>query len=478
MIGAHTLRVRAGGLLFAVSTILAALASAASARAQAPRYAARHDTLRYTVYNPFRMYWVHGGDTVGPQQRELGVESHVWGGPAERPQVTIRNQLLDVSRRLQYHVFALEPNGHVRTIDHGPPDASPLVDPLLQLPPAPLHVGSSWTDTVRADGTDPAGPNLYQVIRTYEVRRMLDTLGAHGVAQVEAHGTIRYRFGFLVDSTARNVAWLDVAGPDTEQYLFDTQAGRLLDRRWSMHLVGRGVAPDAPDTVPAGLESVAQVSLANTPLTRFLLEPLPGADTSLTFQVSNRSIILLHTTARGRTRIGASLARNDGMVGVAFADVNASSITGYRASWTDSTSLRTQRVTVRNGSLLVVRQGEPDTSVAIPAGSSWGIADYAMNELLTPVLMAIRRDGAEHPIAIFRPYTAHWDTGTVRVRTRGNFVVVALQLSGEKNPETMVFSKDGDFIFGDNAGPIESRRVPSDAKRLPRLEAALAAVGK
>ncbi|HKV51499.1 MAG TPA: hypothetical protein VJO52_09880, partial [Gemmatimonadaceae bacterium] len=439
---------------------------------------ARRDTLRYTILNPFRLYWLRGDDTVGPEQRELSVESHVWDGPPERPRVTIRNQLLDVSRRLQHHVFALEPNGRLRTVDGGAPRASQSSDLLLGLPPAPLRAGTSWTDTVRMDGTDPAGAELYQVIRTYNVRQVLDTLGARHVAQVEAQGTIHYRFGFLVDSEAHKIAWLDVAGPDTEQYLFDTDAGRLLGRRWTMHLVGRGVPPDAPDTVPAGLESLEVVSLANTPLTRFLLEPLPGADTSLTFTVSNRSIILLHTTARGRTRISASLARNDGLVGVASVDVNASSITGYRATWTDSTSLRTQAVTVRAGSLLVVRRGQPETSVAIPAGASWGIADYAMNELLTPVLLALPRDGAPHPIAIFRPYTAHWDTGTARVRTRGDFIAVALEIAGEQSPETMVFTKDGDFLFGDNADAIDTRRVPSDARRIGHLQAALAAVGR
>lgn len=462
----------------AVGVVAALCVAAQSVRAQAARYSARRDTLRYTVINPFRTYWLHGSDTVGPEQRELSVESHIWGGSAERPQVAIHNQLLDVSRRMQRHVVVIEPNGHVRMIDRGPAAASQLSDPLLQLPSAPLAPGTTWTDTVRAEGRDAVGPELYQVIRTYRVRGTIDTLGRHGVADVEAHGTVHYRYGFLVDSAARKLAWLDVAGPDTEQYLFDGAAGRLIGRRWTMHLVGRGVAPDAPDTVPAGIESVEVVSLADTPLTRFLLEPLPGADTSITFRVSDRSIILLHTTDRTSTRISASLARNDGLVGIASVGVNASRITGYRATWTDSTSLRTEAITVRTDTVFLVRQGQRDTAVAIPPGAAWGIADYAMNELLTPVLMAIPRDGAEHPVAVFRPYAARWDTGTARVRARGKFIVVALELASDTSPETMVFSKDGDYLFGDNAGAIETRRVPSDAKRLPRLDAALAAVGR
>ena len=359
----------------------------------------RHDTLRYTVLNPFRLYWLHGDDTVGPDQRELSVESHVWDGPAERPRVTIRNQLLDVSRRLQHHVFALEPNGRLRTINGGPPKASQVSDFLLQLPPTPLRIGTSWTDTVRADGTDAAGPELYQVIRTYRVRQLVESLGAHDVAQVDAHGTVHYRFGFLVDSAAHKIAWLDVAGPDTEQYLYDPQAGRLLGRRWTMHLVGRGVAPNAPDTVPAGLESVEVVALSDTPLTRFLLEPLPGADTSLTFQVSNRSIILLHTTSRTKTKISASLARNNGLVGIAAVDVNAASITAYHATWTDSTSLRTQAVIVRSGSLLLV-QARPTGYVGRDTGRRvvGHRQTYAINGAVDAGVVALPRDGAPHPV--------------------------------------------------------------------------------
>jgi len=450
---------------------------AASAPAQAPRYSARPDTLRYLIDNPYRMYWVHGADTVGPPRDEVSVESHVWGGSPDAPRVTVHNQLLDVSRRLQRHVYALAPNGRVRTMDGAPPDASQAADPLLQLPAAPLDAGASWTDTVHAAGRDPAGPEVYDVIRTYTVRRTLDTLGARGVADVEAHGTVHYRFGFLANTATRKTAWLDVAGPDTERYLFDTASGRMLWREWDMHLVGRGVAPDTPDTVPAGLESREVSSLSASPGTRFLLEPLPGADTSITFAMQSRAIILLHTTARSRTGIAASLTRNDGMVGVATVSVNASHITGYRATWSGPTGLAAQAVTVRRDSLHLVRQGQRDTAVAMPPDSAWGIADYAMNELLAPVLLAVPRDGKPHPFAVFRPTAARWDTGAVHARSRNGFVVVALELEGDTRPETLVFSTDGDCLFGDNAGPADSRRVPSDAKRFARLEAAMAAFG-
>jgi len=464
-------------LLLASSVIAAILAGAASASAQAPRYAARQDTLRYIIDNPYRMYWLRGADTIGPARHELSVESHAWGGTAAQPEVTVHSQLLDVSRRLQRHVFSLAPNGGVRTVDHRPPDASPTVDLLLHLPATPLTVGTAWTDTVRAGGTDAAGAEVYEVIRTYHVRRMLDTLGARQVADVEARGTIRYRFGFLVDSANRKTAWLDVTGPDTERYLFDTHAGRLVGRRWDMHLTGRGVAPDAPDTVAAALESAEVVSMSNAPVTRFLLAPLPGADTSITFEMQHRTIILLHTTARSRSTITASLTRNDGMVGVASVDVSGSRITDYRATWSDTSGLRTQGITVRDSSLVLVRQGQRDTSVAIPAGAALGIADYAMNELLAPALLAVPRDGKAHPVAVFRPYSAHWDTGTAMVRSRGGFVVVALDFAGEDRPETLVFGTDGDCLFADNAGPIESRRVPSGAKRFARFQAAMAAFG-
>ncbi len=458
--------------------LLAALfAGAASAAAQAPQYAARHDTLRYTIDNPYRMYWLRGADTIGPARRELSVESHVWGGTASQPEVAVHNQLLDVSRRLQQHVFSLSPNGRVRSVDRRPPDASQGVALLLHLPAAPLRPGTSWSDTVRADGKDAAGPEVYEVIRNYHVQRVLDTLGARQVADVEAYGTVRYRFGFVADAAKQHTAWLDVTGPDTERYLFDTQAGRLVWRQWEMHLVGRGVAPDAEDTVAAGLESSEVVSMSDTPVTRFLLEPLPGADTSITFDMQRKTLILLHTTARSPSSITASVTRNDGMVGVASVGMSGSHITDYHATWSETVALRTQAITVRDSSLELVRQGQPDTSIAVPAGAAWGIADYAMDELLAPALLALPRDGKPHPFDVYRPYPARWDTATAMVKSRGAFVVVALEFSNADRPQTPVFGTDGDCLFADNAGPNESRRVPSGAKRFARFQAAMAAFG-
>lgn len=457
--------------------IAALVAGAANAAAQAPQYAARHDTLRYTIDNPYRMYWLRGADTIGPARREVSVESHAWGGTAAQPEVTVRNQLLDVSRRLQRHVFALSPNGRVRTVDRRPPDASQAVDLLMHLPGVPLRPGTSWIDTVRAEGKDATGPEVYEVIRTYQVQRVLDTLGAHDVADVKAHGTIRMRFGFVSDAATQKTAWLDVTGPDTERYLFDTQSGRMVWRQWDMHLVGRGVAPDAADTVPAGLESREVLSMSNTAVTRFLLEPLPGADTSITFDMQRKTLILLHTTARTRASITASLTRNDGMVGVASVGVSGPHITDYHATWSEPDGLRTQALTVRDSSLVLVRQGRPDTSIAIPSGAAWGIADYAMDELLAPALLALPRDGKPHPFDVYRPYPARWDTATAMVRSRGEFVVVALEFSSADRPQTLVFGTDGDCLFADNAGPSESRRVPSGAKRFARFQAAMAVFG-
>jgi hypothetical protein len=457
---------------------LVLLCGAVPARAQtAPRYLVRADTLRYETDNPFRMYWVRGTDTIGAPRRSRAVEAHSWSGTARAPELAIRQVSLGVDRRTRSDTFAIAPDGRVRAINGAPPTSSSRFDLLLRLPSTPLRAGSTWSDTVGMNGTGPGGAQGYEVTRSYRVVRFSDTLAARGVAHVEARGRIRFRFGFWADSAAGRAAWIDVAGPVTEHYLFDAAGGRLLRREWTMDLRGRGVPPDGADTIPAGLRSGQVQVISESPRTRFLLAPLPGADTSVTVRMRDEAPILLHTVQREPGRIRSSLSVNDGVSGTASVTFRDGRVEVYEATWADSTPrLITRRIEAISRGLVLRRDGAPDTTLATPEGS-WGVADYSMNELLAPVLLALPRDGAPHPVAVFRPFAMRWDLATAVVANRGGVILAALRVQGSEQPETMVLTPEGDFLFGVSHTDDEARRVPTDAVRQARLRAVTGEMG-
>lgn len=441
-----------------------------AARAQsAARYRVMGDTLRYERDNPYRMYWVRGAGTTGAPRHERSIESHLWRGSAAHPAIVIRRVALDVERSTSSDTFTISPDGRVAAINHRTPNSSQRVDLLLHLPAVPLRAGVEWTDTLRTSGTDAAGAEHYDVLRDYRVVRILDTLGATNVADVIAHGTISMRFGFWVDSAAHRAAWIDVRGPVTERYLFDAVRGRLLRRRWDMDLRGRGVAPGATDTVAAGLRSVEVLELDDSPRARFLLDPLPGADSAMTIDLRRRGAILLHTVDRAPDRITSSFARNDGMVGVAIVTLRTGVLQDYQATWADTMrTLRVDRITRHGDSLVLQRPGGRDTSVAIPAGP-WGVADYSMEELLVPLLLTVPRDGAPHAISVFRPYPERWERGTATATNRAGLVLVVLRFEPENEPLVMLVTPEGDFLYGEDGVPAKAQRVPMNQSRMERV---------
>lgn len=453
------------------AAMLVALCAAPAAAQGPPTYHVQADSVRFAIDNPFRMYWLKGTDTLGAPQHEQSVESHVWSGPPETPRLTIHQLVLNVDRRTSDDTFDLAPDGQVLAINHRPPTGDERVDLLLRLPSRPLRPGTHWSDTLESGGTDPGGREWYDVNRDYRVVRLIDTLGVHGVADIRAVGRIRMRFGFWVDSTSDEAAWIDVTGPETERYLFDPKGGRLLFRTWNMDLRGRGVAPNGhSDTLPAGLLSEETMVRDDSPRTEFLLSPLPGTDTSVSVSADGYPI-LLHTTARGGQRLTASLTRNDGMVGVARLALQDHAVSGFDASWADSTTFQHIGIVVRHDSLEVHRSGRADTSFAIPPHDIWGIADYGMDELLCPILLPAPRDGSARSIAIFRPYPGHWDTDTVVAHTRADGILFTLH-SPDGFTQTLFVTSDGDYLFGQDSH--NARRVPVDSPRQARLKTIIA----
>jgi hypothetical protein len=166
----------------------------------------------------------------------------------------------------------------------------------------------------------------------------------------------------------------------------------------------------------------------------------------------------------------AALARNDGLVGISRAVYENGIVRAYEATWADtSAGLLTQRVSRRDDGLHVSRSGGRDTVLVMPNGA-WGIADYSMQELLAPALLALPRDTLLHPIAIYRPFSGHWDTGVATMRERAGLLVFTLQI-GSGGAEFLVFTPEGDYLYGENGGPTGAKRFPSGAERQEKLRA-------
>ncbi|HEV8411010.1 MAG TPA: hypothetical protein VGQ30_10895, partial [Gemmatimonadaceae bacterium] len=287
---------------------------AAAAHAQSMQYRIPPGSVDIAIVNPYRMYWLRGGDTLGSPITEKSVERQQWRPAATHFSVVVEQRLLNVSRRFTSDTFSVERNGRVTAINSKPPGLNGRVDLLLRLPNSSLRVGTRWTDTLNSDSDGIAGKHRYDVRRAYEVKRELDTLGHH-VLEVRASGHVDYRDGWWLDSLRGTTGWIDVAGPLTEQFLFDARGGQLIARSWSMDLRGHGAIPGergGMDTLPAGLLSSETQSRIDASLAASVGRDLPRGDTSMT---TVGGPILLHSVRRFADTIESGFARNGGLVG-------------------------------------------------------------------------------------------------------------------------------------------------------------------
>jgi hypothetical protein len=424
--------------------------------------------------NPYKMYWVRGADTVGRPVHSVAVEAQAWRQAGPTLQVALRQLELDVNRKHKVDTFAISPFGAVQTINGQAPGLNERVDLLLRLPGRKLVKDLTWTDTLKSRQSGPSGTDFYDIIRNYRVRRLFDSAG-NRLAEVTSVGNARYKHSWWLDSAAGQFLILDVAGPDTERFVFSVQSGQLLYRTWSMHLVGSGTIPDPSggvDTVPAGLISGQTQNVISPQRARLLMRPLPGNDTAVT--VSDGGTVLLHTVLRNGENIDAGMGRNDGLVGTARARFAAGVMQSYEAVWTDTSATpREMAITLAGDSLRIRDPDGGDSVVSIPSGW-WGIADYAMNEFLVPTLLAHAPDGRDARFAVYRPYARHWDTGVAGVRRVGEHLVASYLLGTDTLRTFLLITKDGDLLFGENSGPDRAQRVPPEGSvRRAELEAIL-----
>jgi len=454
--------------LLGVCFVAAAAASTASAQ---DRYRPPADSVFMLLINPYKMYWVRGGDTVGEPVDAVSVEAQAWRSVGSQLQVAVRQLQLDVNRRSNVDTFAITPFGAVQTINGHAPGLNERVDFLLRLPGRKLAQDVSWSDTLRSTQGGRSGTDLYEVPRTYRVRRLFDS-GGSPFAEITAVGVVHYRHSFWRDSVAGTFVQFDVTGPDTERFVFAVKSGQLLHRTWSMHLTGFATGmggAGGPDTVPAGLISGETQDTISRAHAHLLTRSLPGADTAFTI-ASGGGLILLHTVRRAGDSVEASLGRNDGMLGTARARFAAGIMQSYDALWTDTAATPRRMSIVLGGDSLRIRDAQGgDTTVVIPT-PWWGVADYAMNEFLVPTYLAHSPDDSSASFAIYRPYARHWDVGVASVRRLGEHFVASYRLGSDSLATFLLITKDGDLLMGENSGPTRAQRVPVGSARRARLE--------
>jgi hypothetical protein len=466
------------------------------ATAQTGQYHAPPDTAFLITYNPHRLYWVRGGDTLGGTSPSLTVSSQHWRSGDGGFLVATHQVDLDLSRQVRNDTLRVDSSGHV-TIPVDRRSGTHAVDFTVHFPRgAPqLTPGFSWSDTTQtatAGGSGPLASRDYRTSRQLRVVRVLDTLGTR-VVEISCDGSVHYADAWWVDSVARSFAWMDVTGPTHEMYWFDARAGRLMARRWSMSLHGHGGIPTAngTDTVPAGLIASESERVITASVAHALGRNLGGPDTTVTFATQNGTPtgqVFVQTerfdSSAHETHIESGFARADGMIATVRATYRDGQASAYDAVWTDSTARPVHHHFATQGhsialhedlSLDTLARPTLDTTIAAPAGS-WAIAEYAMDELLVPVARTLARDTILHTVSVFRPTPRRWDTVRMRVKAvtsdRRPALVAYAFSTGESKPTVLIISQDGTLLYAEDARAQGRRRLPiQGSRRYAELEA-------
>lgn len=441
---------------------------AAPAGAQA-RYLPQPDTLYYEALNPYHMYVVRGGDTLGGPVRSLKVERQVWRASGAGLAVETRLDRPDAPEAPLRETLELNARGLVTAIPGNTDGSAARWDFVLRLPGGGLHPGAVWHDTLNTAGG--AGPDdVFQVWRELRVERIADTLGSR-VAVVRSTGTVRFRQSFDVREGSPGW-WMDVSGPVDETFLFDLEHGRMPAREWSMDLRGVAGLPrpgGGVDTLPAGLVSSDTMRLITAGRARLMLRGLPPGDTTH----STGSMSFVHTVRRERGVVESGFVRPDGMVTTVRAAYRNGRPTRYEMLATAGLKEPVHRTVVaENGRLRV--SGSRDTVMPLPVGP-WAVADYAMHEHLAPVLAPLAAEvQVREAVAVYRPYPMRWDTVEVTVQPVSGNVLLATLRSGDVL-EMMLMEKDGRLVYMERIEPTGVQRGPragtEQAKRVNALVA-------
>jgi hypothetical protein len=446
--------------------LLALLLAAAPAGAQA-RYRPQPDTLFYEGMNPFHMYAVRGGDTLGLPVRAFSVRRQVWRDSAGLLVVRERSDEVQVRGSTRWYSGRFTPRG-VPVLAPGEGGALDRLTLPLRLPAdGDLREGRVWHDTVDDNRpTVDGGEYVYQLSHELRVERVADTLGAR-MALVRGTGRLRYRQAAGPDSAGGPGWWMDVTGPVDETFLFDLDAGRLAGREWWMDLRGVSGLPDGAggaDTVPAGLLSKDTTRLVSAERARRVGRDLPVGDTTVT--AAAQGDILLHTVRREGPSIESAFRLNDGTT------------MSVRARHEDGRAVRYALLhTSPHGPVLERTVELRDTTLALPEGA-WTVSDGGMDEHLAPALARMAADGEdEGEIAILRPFTLEWTRAQVQVFPVEDAYAALLltEPDGIRDARMILFvTKEGDLLYAE--GEDFARRPPPGSEALKRVNGLILAL--
>lgn len=419
-------------------------------------YQAPNDPVHWISDNPFRLYLIRGGDTVGAPIKNLSVLRDRW--TAVETGFSIRRESIDIglSDRRETDSLLVTKQGSVVLYNGATDYNEGEWDALLRLPPRGLEVGRTWSDTLIHPTDGPAGEGVFSAAREYKATRFIDSLGVTGI-EVVATGTMDFRLSMWTDSLSGTYRWFDLSGPFEERYVFDPQRGQLALREWSMHLLGRGGDFDgsASDTVPAGLRSANWRYHVPAERGAALMEPMLGTDTTATFR-DGQDLIFLHSMARSPDRLVESFRRADGLnarAEVAMQD-------GIPVSW--SFDWVAPRDDLKSYTFRRDTSGlrGPDGARLEPPTTAWAIAEYGIGGTLVPSLESSTVDGSDVDFSVYRPTPRSWDRYSVSSRSYQGFHLFVLN-SEDGGQTILIVTDDGMLIY------VEAVSKGSTAIRVP-----------
>lgn len=463
-------------------SLLAVLALLAAAPAVAQSgYRAQPDTLYVENLNPFRMWFVRGGDTLGTPVRMLTVERQVWRDAGDSLVVPIVSHRLNLSAEVESETLGMTRRGYVTSVDGQADKVRGRYDFVLRFPPGlTLAEGAVWSDTNHSALPVEGGDYSIRVVRELRVERLVDSLGSR-VAVVRGTGTMHYHDTY--SSEPGRFWWLDVTGPVRETFVFDVRNGRQVGREWWMDLRGTAGFPEsggAVDTIPAGLFSADTARMISAERARLLTRALPSGDTTLTYEASGP--VLLHAVRRTGDVMEASALARDGALTTVRAELRDG--VPVRYEWLQTSAHqepRRQVLALDAGRLRAT--GVRDTVLAIPDGA-WTVGGVTADENVAALLSRAALQGERGvEIAVLDPLALTWERVHAQAGPFEDAILAmhSVKRAGGAQKVVMLISKDGDLLYaaGFGAEADDYSRSPRDgspaAKRASRLIEALQA---